>query len=1070
MPPKTTATQKGKSMAGKISSRMPRVTRARGESHSEIPSQTSRTSPSPGELRGAPAPAPAPVRSAPQPDVPSQEMRDAIQLLTRLVAAQAQCQEVSIGYADRFVSARVRDFINLDHAVFTGADPNEDPQVFIDRMQRTLRVIKATVTESVELASYRLQDVAVNWYESWELSRGKDSPPTVWQEFTKAFLCHYLPPELRRARIDRFLTLQQGNMSVRYNLQFDSLARYAPTIISKMEDRVHRFVMGLELHLLNDCIPVSLQLDMDISRIQAYAQGVEERKQKQRMDRSGQNFRASGFQYRGESSQMRPPLPRCAQCGKRMPPGQGSQAPMSRDRGRAGASSSSGPQNRIYALAGRQDKESSPDIVIGILSVFSYDVYALIDPGSTLSYVTPLVASKFGIKPELVKPFEVSTPIGDSVVVKRVYRGCIIVVHSRSTVEDLIELDMVEFDIIMGMDWLASCHANVDCRSKIVRFQFPGEPVLEWKAFLGHIISSEGYYRRFVEAFSSLLAPLTKLTQQGAKFQWTDACEQSFQALKDKLTSAPVLMLLEGTDGYVIYCDASSIGLGYVLMLHGDIGITIQNTATSSLVSEVKERQYEDPMLVHYRDTTPQKEKTPFEIREDGVLIYRGRLCVPNVTGLRRHVMGETYYSRYSIHPGATKMYHDIREVYWWDGMKRDIAEFVAQYPNCQQVKIEHQKPGGLLQAIEILNWKWEVDDWVFLKVSPMKGIMRFGKRGKLSPRYIGPYRIIRKVGQVAYELDLPSDLETGHPIFHVSLLRKCIGDPSRVVSVDDVQVTEQLSYEETPISILDRQVRRLRTKDVDLVKVLWRNNNVKEMTWEAEKDMKSRYVEDEIESKVEILCVFYTLQAWSYDYLISGDKRIKVNITKENKSLLKKKRKREFVNSLNMTSEDEISGGKVIDEDAWLTEDFYIPSFWACHDLNARRSEFEYGNKGWYWDRYSRLREYAERHYLLTKLVNNWSKERVDLAQEIDRFSLGLHNLDTDLSAKVDAFNAQQFNDELCEAENNLLDQIEELKQEYQSLDHIFLEDVNVGKSVLESYEDYEKRKQSRRKYAKES
>ena len=123
-----------------------------------------------------------------------------------------------------------------------------------------------------------------------------------------------------------------------------------------------------------------------------------------------------------------------------------------------------------------------------------------------------------------------------------------------------------------------------------------------------------------------------------------------------------------------------------------------------------------------------------------------------------------------------------------------------------------------------------------------MKGVMRFSKKGKLIPRYIGPYRVLRKVGQVAYELDLPSDLESVHPVFHVSMLHKCIRDPSRIMSVDDVQVTEQLSYEETPIAILDRQVRRLRTKDVASVKVLWRNNNVEEMTWEDEEDMKSRY------------------------------------------------------------------------------------------------------------------------------------------------------------------------------------------------------------------------------------
>ncbi|XP_070036758.1 uncharacterized protein [Nicotiana tomentosiformis] len=123
-----------------------------------------------------------------------------------------------------------------------------------------------------------------------------------------------------------------------------------------------------------------------------------------------------------------------------------------------------------------------------------------------------------------------------------------------------------------------------------------------------------------------------------------------------------------------------------------------------------------------------------------------------------------------------------------------------------------------------------------------MKGVMRFGKKGKLSSRYIGPYKIICRVGQVACELGLPSNLESVHPVFHVSMLHKSIGDPSRVIPIDDVQVIEQLSYEEAPIAILDRQVRRLRTKDVSSVKVLWRNNNVEKMTWEAEEDMKSRY------------------------------------------------------------------------------------------------------------------------------------------------------------------------------------------------------------------------------------
>ena len=133
-------------------------------------------------------------------------------------------------------------------------------------------------------------------------------------------------------------------------------------------------------------------------------------------------------------------------------------------------------------------------------------------------------------------------------------------------------------------------------------------------------------------------------------------------------------------------------------------------------------------------------------------------------------------------------------------------------------------------------------DDWVFLKVSPMKGVMRFGKKGKLSPRFIGPYRILRRVGRVTYELEFHSGLKSFHPIFHVLMLWKCVGDPSRVVPVEDVQITEELSYEETPIFILDQQVHKLRTKEVASVKVLWRNKNREEGTWEAEDGLRSKY------------------------------------------------------------------------------------------------------------------------------------------------------------------------------------------------------------------------------------
>ncbi|WMV42949.1 hypothetical protein MTR67_036334 [Solanum verrucosum] len=123
-----------------------------------------------------------------------------------------------------------------------------------------------------------------------------------------------------------------------------------------------------------------------------------------------------------------------------------------------------------------------------------------------------------------------------------------------------------------------------------------------------------------------------------------------------------------------------------------------------------------------------------------------------------------------------------------------------------------------------------------------MKGVMRFGKKGKLSPWYIGPYRIAKRIGNVAYELELPQDLAAVHPVFHISMLKKCIGDPSLILPTESIKINDNLSYEEVPVQILDRQVRRLRTKDIASVKVLWRNQVVEEVTWEAEEDMKKRY------------------------------------------------------------------------------------------------------------------------------------------------------------------------------------------------------------------------------------
>ena len=137
---------------------------------------------------------------------------------------------------------------------------------------------------------------------------------------------------------------------------------------------------------------------------------------------------------------------------------------------------------------------------------------------------------------------------------------------------------------------------------------------------------------------------------------------------------------------------------------------------------------------------------------------------------------------------------------------------------------------------------EFQVGDHVFLKVSPSKGISRFGIRGKLNPRYVGPFEILERIGEVAYRLALPPSLAGVHNIFHVSMLKKYLLDPSHIMELEPVQARKDLSYEEYPIRIVDHKEQVLRRHNIPYVKVQWSRHSEREATWELEEEMKQKY------------------------------------------------------------------------------------------------------------------------------------------------------------------------------------------------------------------------------------
>ncbi|GJZ65037.1 putative reverse transcriptase domain-containing protein [Tanacetum coccineum] len=147
---------------------------------------------------------------------------------------------------------------------------------------------------------------------------------------------------------------------------------------------------------------------------------------------------------------------------------------------------------------------------------------------------------------------------------------------------------------------------------------------------------------------------------------------------------------------------------------------------------------------------------------------------------------------------------------------------------------------------------EFEVGDQVLLKVSPWKGVVRFRKKGKLAPRYVGPFEILERIGLVAYRLRLPKELSSVHDTFHVSNLKKCLADANLHVPLDEIKVDKTLHFIEEPVEIMEREIKKLKRRNIALIKVRWNSKRGPEFTWEQEDQMRNKYSQLFVDRVVE--------------------------------------------------------------------------------------------------------------------------------------------------------------------------------------------------------------------------
>ncbi|KAH0729719.1 hypothetical protein KY290_000849 [Solanum tuberosum] len=354
-------------------------------------------------------------------------------------------------------TSRIRELLRMNPPSFTGSSTAEDPENFIEELKKVFDVIHVTDTVRVELATYQMKNVARTWFDQWKGGRAEDAPPASWACFEEAFLERFFTRELKEAKVREFLTLKQDFLSLHeYGLKFTQLSRYATKMVADMRSRMSLFVAGLSRLSSKEGRAAMLIGDMDISRLMVYVQQVEEEKL-----RDKEEFKNKRAKIGNESGQQKSNANRSSfQQKQKGPTPSSDSAPAPKNK------SEYNNQNFIAKPA-----YSQGSVAQGVVSLLhAPSVVGTIQCGQSGHFMRECPKNKQGSSNwgNRAQSFSIAPP--DRTAPRGATSGTgggtnrLYVINSRQEQEDSIDV------------------VTVDCRTRVVKFQFPNELVLEWKS------------------------------------------------------------------------------------------------------------------------------------------------------------------------------------------------------------------------------------------------------------------------------------------------------------------------------------------------------------------------------------------------------------------------------------------------------------------------------------------------------------------------------------------------------------------------------------------------------------
>ncbi|GJY74842.1 putative reverse transcriptase domain-containing protein [Tanacetum coccineum] len=598
-------------------------------------------------------------------------------------------------------------------------------------------------------------------------------------------------------------------------------------------------------------------------------------------------------------------------------------------------------------MMGVEKARQDPNIITCKFTSNNHYATTLFDPGVDYSFVSITFIPLLDIETSNSSfSFKIEIADGQLVEINKVIRGCKLKIEGHIFDINLIPFGDRIFDVIVGMDWLSRHKAEIVCHEKVVRIPLPNGEMLR---VLGERPKEKVRYSKsekvkeqklkdivVVRNFSESPYHLAPSEMEELSSQLRELQDKSF--IRPGLGLGCVLMQRGKVIAYTsrqlkIHENSYTthdLELGAVVFALKTWRHYLYGMKSSSIKDKILAAQNEASETVNAPAEMLRGLDDQMECRSDRALYYLDRIWVPLTSDVRTLIMDEAHKSRYSVHPGADKMYYDLRDMYWWPGIKKDIAvhsvlislisdrdsRFTSRFWHSMQVALGtrldmsttyHPQTDGqsehTIQTLEDMlracvmdfrrNWdvhlplvefsynnrpeimletnekisqikdrlktacdrqksyankrrkplEFSVGDHVLLKVSPWKGVVCCGKKGKLAHRFVGLFEITKRIGPVAYRLRLPEELNDIHDTFHVSNLKKCLADPTLQIPMEEIQVDAKLNFVEEPIKILEREFKKLKRSRIAIVKVRWNSKRGPEFTWEREDQKKLKYL-----------------------------------------------------------------------------------------------------------------------------------------------------------------------------------------------------------------------------------